>query len=370
MGEPDSTTEAGTPGDPGPDEGPVLRSTRLPEASTAALRSSLADQAARTHELREALDRLRATLEAAPGASPPGPPPAPRPPQAGRRGSRRPAAGLAVLAIAVVLAAGVTIAVVRAGSEPRGVSTAAPASGTDTATRAPAGAGPGTPGASAFPAAPTTSAPAPVGSPAVLVTRPLPWPGGPVLQPSGLPVTGPGADAPGVELTAALDPDRRHVDVYERVLLRPGETSLRLAPAGLGSLPRALRGARPAVVDLQVEVDGRAVRPVAGRGGWQVTAPEGGAIGRVVLRYRLVGALVRQIPAPPGRATLILRPLAGGVVAATGDPVVVRIHDRRVGAVYCPAARHPTCASTTGRMHTAMVPPDAGAVVLAQVTLP
>ena len=59
-------------------------------------------------------------------------------------------------------------------------------------------------------------------------------------------------------------------------------TTLRLAPAGLGSLPRVLRGARPTVTDLQIEIDGRAVRPVGNRPGWQAAAPDGAAIGRAL----------------------------------------------------------------------------------------
>ncbi|MGZ4612975.1 MAG: hypothetical protein ACXV1K_07370 [Kineosporiaceae bacterium] len=378
MGERDSTPEAGSPGDPEVEDAPVLRSTRLPAASTAALQSSIADQAARTQELREALDQLRTTLEARPDGPPRDPEPAPRPPTARpptarRRNPRRLVVALAAGALAVAVA--VTVAVAHGSSVTRGAVEPSPseppesgaAPGSPGGSGSPAATGSGEPGAAASPPRPATPAPsAPGGSSAVLTTRPLPWPGGPVLEPPGLPVTGPGVDVPGLEVTAALDPDRRHVDVYERVLLRPGVTTLHLAPASLAALPRVLRGARPAVTELQVEIDGRAVPPLAGRTGWQVT-PGGATIDRAVLRYRVMGALVRQTPAPPGRATLILTPLAGGTVTATQDPVVVRIDDQRVGAMYCPTARHPTCASAAGRTHTATVPWDATAVVLAQV---
>jgi hypothetical protein len=130
-----------------------------------------------------------------------------------------------------------------------------------------------------------------------------------------------------------------------------------------------LRGARPRVSDLQVELDGQAVHPVAGGTGWQAAASTGGTIGRATLRYRILGAFVRQTPAPPGRVTLILRPLAGGTVATSDDPAVVRLGDPRVGTVSCPAAPHPLCAVTTGRTHTATVPAGASTIVLAQVTL-
>jgi hypothetical protein len=191
-----------------------------------------------------------------------------------------------------------------------------------------------------------------------------------VLEPPGLPASGPGADAPGAEVTAAIDPDERSVDVYERALLRPGVTAVHLAPAGLDPLPAGLRGARPEVTDLQVELDGQAAAPVvAGGTSWDVAAPNGRAIGHVVLRYRVVDSLVRQAPAPPRRATVILRPLGGAVVAAYGDPVVVRLSDPRIGSVSCPTAPRPLCAVADGPRHTATVPPGGTAIVLAQVRL-
>ena len=185
--------------------------------------------------------------------------------------------------------------------------------------------------------------------------------------PPGLPRSGPGADAPGSELTAAIDADGRHVDVYERAVLRPGTTSVLLAPATTAGLPETLRDLRPSVEDLQAEVDGRPVAATPAGDGWQVAAP--GGITQVVLRYRLGGALVRQEPAPPGRAGVLLRPLTGPAAQAAADPVVVRIDDRRVVALYCPAPRPALCAASAGTVLTATVPPGADAVVLADVTL-
>ena len=40
---------------------------------------------------------------------------------------------------------------------------------------------------------------------------------------------------------------------------------------------------------------------------WRVARPDGGQIGRAVLRYRLTGVFVRPTPAPPRRFTLVLR---------------------------------------------------------------
>jgi hypothetical protein len=399
VGEPDSTPDAGsyrgdaTSGatsaesvraDPegrargDTDDVPVLHSTRLPSASTAALRSSLEDQQARTQELRTALDELRTALEGdAGGATRSAPPSDDQPPRRPPgRPPRRRTLILAVAGAALVLVIVVPLAVAQRSSRTAiGAARSTSGSSLPTAslsglpTSAPPGSAPsGGPSGSASGAggsvAPTTSRSVPV-----LTTRPMAWPGGPVLVPPGLPSSGPGADAPGLDLTAAIDPDKRHVDVYERVVPRPGTTSLHLAQASLGLLPRVLRGARPAVTELQVELDGRAVRPVAGRTGWQVTAPGGGMIGRATFRYRLLGAYVRQVPAPPGRVTTVIRPLAAEVVLADDDPVVVRVHDQRVGGVTCPTGRRPLCAVTNGRMHTATLPSGATGIVLAQVNL-
>ncbi|HYY12685.1 MAG TPA: hypothetical protein VE781_17240, partial [Kineosporiaceae bacterium] len=135
-------------------------------------------------------------------------------------------------------------------------------------------------------------------------TTPAP-PSGPALAlPAGLPTSGPGADAPGAELVAALAPGGV-VDVHERL----------------------------------------------------------------VVHYRLTGALVAASPAPPGRRTLVLRPVSGPVAAAAGDPVLVRLDDARVGAVYCPAAPSPLCAVSAGAVHVATVPAGTPPLVLAQVTL-
>jgi hypothetical protein len=375
VGEPDSRPDAEGPGEPGTDDDePVLRSTRLPPA-TAALRTSVEDQQARTHELREALDELRTTLDAGAGGLPSSTGTAAPRTDRGPRSRRV----LVLLGTgAVVVAIGVSLVVAQRSSRTAtGVSpsasgpvsaTASPSGTTASAGPSPSGSGPAlsasatATGAATPSTSPTVTTPAPA-------TQPMAWPGGPVLDPPGLPTAGPGADVPGLELTAAIDPDQRHVDVYERIVLRPGATSLHLAPTGMGSLPRVLRGARPTVADLQVEIDGQAVRAVGGRTGWQVAPPSGSPIGHVTLRYRVAGAFVRQTPAPPGRVTLILRPLGGGAVAATDDPAVVRISDQRVGTVACPTARRPLCAVTSGRTHTATIPDGANAIVLAQVNL-
>jgi hypothetical protein len=159
------------------------------------------------------------------------------------------------------------------------------------------------------------------------------------------------------------------VEVYERLVVRPGTSSVRLAAAPTADLPRALRGVRIRVTGLRVALDGRAVAPRADHQGWRVTPPDAAPFTQVVVHYRLTGALVRVAPAPPGRATLVLRPLTGPAALDSRDPVLVRLHDRRVGAVYCPSAPTPLCAVSSGTAHVATVPAGARPIVLAQVTL-
>ncbi|HYJ76460.1 MAG TPA: hypothetical protein VEV65_12715 [Kineosporiaceae bacterium] len=360
MPEPDSTPGGNRPGEE-PEE-PLLRSTRLPAASASTVPSShttpssAENQDARATELRDALDALRASLEGrAERAAPPAPP----------RPRRRPGRGV-LLAAAVVVLAGVGVIAIALAPPPRRTA-GPPPSASPVATAAAPSSSAGEPSSSpsASPAAPASPTPGPGPS---LTTRPLPWPGGAVLQPPGLAASGPGATAPGLDVTAALDPDGRHVDVYERLLLRPGSTTLVLQQADLGALPAARLVGRGGVSDLQVELDGRPVRPQPFGGSWRAEAPGGGGITRAVLRYRLAGVLLRQAPAPPGRFTLVLRPLGAGPVLAGRDPVVVRIEDSRIGTMSCPTSRHPLCGSVTGRTHTATLPGDATAVVLAQVT--
>jgi hypothetical protein len=383
----------------------VLRSTRLPAAATSAL-PPVEDQQARTGELRDALETLRASLEgraprtaAAPAATPappadPAPPdgpasstapsstapsstapsspapsstapsstapsPTPVPPSGDDAGPRRPdtrAAWLATLLVLLVLGVAVTVVT---GARPHG-----PTQGR-TSTAAPASSASSEPTVGPTPTpAPASPSPGSAGGPA---TEPLPWPGGPVLRPHGLAASGPGATSPGLELTAALDPDGRHVDVFERLVLRPGTTSLLLREADLGRLASALPNGRGDVSDLQVELDGQAVAAQRLGPSWTATRSDGAAIAHAVLRYRLTGVFVRGAPAPPGRMTLVLRPLGASSVLGTGDPVVVRISDARAGIMTCPTSSRPLCGSVTGRTHTANLPQDATGVVLVQI---
>jgi len=210
----------------------------------------------------------------------------------------------------------------------------------------------------------TPARPSPPASGPPVATAPAP--GGIALQlPPGLPRSGPGADVPGAEVTAVVEQGGELV-VYERLVVRPGTASVHLAQAIAQELPAGLRGAG-AVTGLQVAADGHAVTPTTDGTGWRVVP--GAPFTQLVVRYRLARAFVRTPPAPPGRAILVLRPLTGLEASRGQDPVVVRVNDRRVGQVYCPAAPQPLCDSGRGTLHVATVPAGARPVVLAQVTL-
>jgi hypothetical protein len=156
------------------------------------------------------------------------------------------------------------------------------------------------------------------------------------------------------------------VVVYERLVVRAGVSSVHLAPAAARTLPHDLQRAGFAVTGLRAAVDGQGVTASRDPGGWRVTAPGGAAFTQLVLRYRLAGALVRATPAPPGRATLVLRPLTGSEASRAQDPVVIRLRDARVGQVYCPGPQ-PLCDTPRGAQHVATVPAGVAPVVLAQV---
>jgi hypothetical protein len=256
---------------------------------------------------------------------------------------------LAVAALAAVVLAGVGIVRVVAwsiGAVPDGSS----------ATTAPR---------SSSPASASAGTGAPASTPSVSASPPSPGPLGPAIAlPAAMPVSGPGADSPGADAFVVLATGGA-VDVWERLVVRPGTNTVRLQPAPTSALPAT---ADVRLSDVQVAVDGRRVTPRGDGAGWQVDLP-GGSFAQVVVRYRLTGALVRVTPAPPGRATLVLRPVTGPAAAAADDPVVVRLADPRVGAVYCPDARTPLCAVSRGSTHVATVPAGTAPVVLAQVTL-
>ncbi len=349
-----------------PDDEPLLRSTRLPSATPASARPSLDDRQTRAQELREALDELKAELDGGSRRGPrPGLPAAsravlPRTQRPPAATGDRPAGRGRRIALAAVVAVGGLVAAVGVGGGGAGS-----LGGTGPATAPPPGGSPSSSSASA--PGPVPTAPATASAPSAGPT-PEPAPARPaVVLPRELPPSGPGADAPGAEMTAVLG-RAGMVDVYERLVVRPGTTSVRLAPEPAAALPDPLRGVRARVTHLRVDVDGRAVPATADDTGWRVTTAQDAPFTRVVVHYRLAGARVRVAPAPPGRETLVLRPLTGAAATAGQDPVVVRLDDSRVGAVYCPSAPVPLCAVSRGARHVATVPPGGRPIVLAQVT--
>lgn len=329
------------------------------------LHESLATQEASAAELRQELDDLRRTLDAAPRGTEPGAHRSSR--MSSRLFSRMSSgmsSGMSSRRRTVVAGAGAVLAVaaatgIAARTARQGSPVAAPSSATSTpSTGVRSGAGVTATTSSRPPAASASRAPIP--------SMPT-WPGRTVASPAGLPAHGAGADAGGTEVTAALAADRRSVEVYERALLTPGASSLTLRIAGLADLARSLRAPLPAVQDLHAEVDGRPAVVTPTGSGWTVTAPEGSPATRLVLRYRLSGALVRPQPAPPGRYTLLLTPLAP---SAADGVVVVRVRDPRVDELYCPGAGNQLCGREYGPLHVATVPTGAVPVVVALITFP
>jgi hypothetical protein len=313
------------------------------------LHETLANQEASAAELRQDLDDLRRTLDAAP-ASQPG---SPRRPFRSSPLIAGAAAVILALALVAVVAAGLAERPGRSGS-PTGAAASVPTSATHTPSTITT----------------TSSGPAASRERSAPLAPPLPnWPGRSVPVPPGLPARGVGADDSGTELTAAVAADRS-VAVYERAVLAQGATALTLQPAGSSRLARSLDAPPPAVQDLRAEVNGRPVPVSRTASGWTISAPNGSTASRLTLRYRLTGALVRREPAPPGRYTLVLTPLAPSAGDGADQAVVVRISDPRIDELYCPTATNQLCGRADGALHTATVPSGASPVVVALVTFP
>ena len=117
---------------------------------------------------------------------------------------------------------------------------------------------------------------------------------------------------------------------HDRLVARPGLTFLTLGQAAFDAVAPALRLPPGDLDDLQVELDGRAVAPRTTGASWQAARSDGASIAHAVLRYGLSGVFVRSTPAPPGRFTVVLRPLLAATVLGSGDPVVVRSRDEFV----------------------------------------
>jgi len=323
-----------------------IRVVRQSPHRTAALRQELAEKAAATDELRVALDQLRQVLDIDN---------APPQPGAARRRHR-----FAVLGVGVLVLIGLVAYLVldrRLDDAARSTSAlpgaSAPASAaSDAGATAPGSAGGTVPSG-------VTTAPSPAAS-----LRPLPWPGGAVLVPPGQVATGPGADAPGTDVQVALDDDGVHLDVVERLVLADatGDPLVLATPSLVGF-------AATTVSDLQVQLDDT-VTDVVTDGAVRRTAATGTTYRRAVVRYRLGGAVVKVTPAAPGRAFGLVTPLTATLSQANGADVVVRVLDRRVLGVSCPAVQGTgaVCGTRTADGWTATVPGAARPVVLLQLT--
>ena len=290
------------------------------DEDTAALRRNLADKEAQTAELREALDALRQALD---DTTPPKGPDAV--PPAGPRRRRGPLLGLlALLAVVVVV---VVAVVATRGSD--GTGTATPPS--TVSPTAPASASTGT-GPATTPTSSASSAPA-------VATTPMAWRGQSLTTPPAAPTAGPGVDAPGTDLTVAIDADLKHVDVFERVVFREPKTALTLALPPATAWGASLAGAAPVVSDLQVLVDGVAVRPQRRDAGWFALPPNGSTVTKVELRYRVAGTIVAYAASRPDRRSIGVPSFTGQESFDAAAPMHVTVDDPRVENLYCLSAQ-------------------------------
>jgi hypothetical protein len=328
------------------------RNTAMTE-STEELRRSLADTEAQTNELRQALEALRRALDdTTPGRPAPQEPERPR-----RRGPLLLALAAALVAVLVVVALVLTRdgRTATAGPVPTpSASAAAPSSPAATASAPSA-----SPPATAAPSATASAQPN-------LTTQPLPWRGGPVLVPPGLPASGPGITTPGTDVTFALDDDLLHVDVYEQAVLAAPTDVVTVAlpplPQWSGALAGASEPVRPKVEDLQAELDGVPARVQARGDGWFALPPSGSRVTKVVLRYRLSGVTLRYAGSPNDRRrSVAVPPLTARASLDASQPVTLRIDDPRALTMTCTTAAGDTvlCGGQTGSTMTGTLPTGA-----------
>lgn len=185
--------------------------------------------------------------------------------------------------------------------------------------------------------------------------------------PASASVSGPGISEPGVFVVAR--PDAAGVlEVVERVRLpsRLSEVALTLPQSfGIASL------AHPTAVDLQAAADGNVVAvPDSGTVRQRVNLVLPQPADTLELRYRLVDAVQRSRPAPPGRALIIVAPLK--VEVLTTQPVMVSVTGAHVTNLTCPLLpqRQQVCGRQDERGWFAPALAGDAAVVIVQVDLP
>ncbi len=173
-----------------------------------------------------------------------------------------------------------------------------------------------------------------------------------------------GAVRPGIMLSAAVD-DFGVMEVAEVAHARQPLLHLSLAPpptqAGTDGTPR-LEGVQVSADGQPVSVPDTIAEPT------QITLAEPATT--IELRYRVVGAAARSVPAPPGRATLSLRPALASTLV--GTRAVVRVNGAEVHNLVCvdrvPEER--LCGIDRGDGWRTQRLPTASSAVVALVDLP
>lgn len=174
----------------------------------------------------------------------------------------------------------------------------------------------------------------------------------------------PGRTMPGIYLLVAFT-DVGQLEVAERA--RTGtqfeELSLAPPPAPAGS------DGTPRLVDVQVSADGQPV-PVPGTIEVATKVTLAVPATSIELRYRVVGAAARSEPAPPGRATLSLRPALASTFR--DGRVVVDVRGTDVHNLVCVDLRAPAqlCGVDRGDGWRTRRLPVASSAVIALVDLP
>ncbi len=213
----------------------------------------------------------------------------------------------------------------------------------------------------------TVSAPQPVAT-TELKAPPSPSPSQPPSSapPSGA-ENGPGMTEPGVRV--AMRPDASgDLEVVEWVRLpNPLREVALTVPQNFGIAAVA----RPTVVDLQAVADGNVVAvpdngTVRQRVNLVLPQPAAG----LQLRYRLVDAVQRSRPAPPGRALIIVAPLMAEALAT--QPFILQVSGAHVTNLTCPLLPQPQqlCGRQDAQGWSAPGLTGDRAVVIVQADLP
>jgi hypothetical protein len=160
------------------------------------------------------------------------------------------------------------------------------------------------------------------------------------------------------------------LDVIEEVRFLGASTGLQIAlPAVAGVVAKA-RPKGPVIVGLEVFADGRRLEQQADSlvTGGRLLLPS--APLKVELRYRLVGVATRSAPSGPGRALVLLPPIAADD-SLSKLPVVVEIAGPRVRNLVCPAlpSTDQLCGRKTSTGWRTVPLPSRATAVLAQLDL-